>query len=193
MFLGKIVSCSSSGVNGSKTVVVSPMIATLDANGNKQPSVNLVELPHYRIQAGTDAVIIDPEPGDIGVFLCAKRDISNIREGGDVNQVPASFRQFDLADAVMIATIHTKTPTTYIRFKKDGSIEMTAPSSMTINTPLLTLNGDLKVNGKIDSSGNISSSSNIGAEGTVTGGGIVLNTHTHSGVQPGSGNTGGPN
>lgn len=180
MFLGVITAVSSSGVAGSKTVSAKPLTASIDANGNKQPSVSYVELPHYRVQAGVAGLICDPVVGDIGVFVCAKRDISNIKNGIADSQVPASFRSFNLADAVMIATIHTGTPTTYIKMNQDGTIVINAPSSMTITAPTLTVNGNVKVNGTIT------------ATGDIKGGSVVLQSHVHGNVQSGGSNTSGP-
>jgi phage baseplate assembly protein gpV len=47
--------------------------------------------------------------------------------------------------------------------------------------------------GNITAVGNIDLEGSINATGDVVGSGISLRTHTHSGVQPGGGNTGQPN
>ena len=209
VFLAKIVSVSSSGVGGAKTVKAIPLNAKTDANGNAQPSPTYEELPHYRVQAGVAAVIIDPVPGDIGVFVVCTRDISKINSQTTSPQVPNSFRSFSPADAVMIATIHTKAPTTYIHFTQDGKIAIEAPSSVTINTAQATINasGSMSVNspestfsGHVTIKGGLSVSGGEGATvdgsfsatGDVKAGNISLNSHRHSGVQSGGSNTGGP-
>lgn len=180
MFLGVITAVNAGGTGGSKTVSAKPLIASIDANGNKQSTVSYVELPYYRVQAGVAGLIVDPVVGDIGVFICSKRDISNIKNGVADSQVPASFRSFDLADAVMVATIHTGTPTTYIKINQDGTIEVKAPSSMTITAPTVTINGNVKVNGTVT------------ATGDIKGGSVVLQTHVHGNVKAGSDNTSAP-
>lgn len=60
-------------------------------------------------------------------------------------------------------------------------IEITAVSAVDLTAPDgFTINADVTLNGKLD------------ATGDVTAAGISLINHTHSGVDPGSGNTGAP-
>ena len=179
VFLGRVESCATNG-DGSLTVNVTPLTQMIDASGNAYQSPAYVSLPHYRVQAGIAALVIDPVPGDIGVFVCAKRDISNINSGTKNPVPPASFRSFNPADAVMVATIHTKKPTVYVRLKQDNTVEITAPAGVTIDAPETTITGNVKVGGTII------------AQGNVTGDGISLNSHTHPGVEPGGSSTGGP-
>lgn len=212
VFLAKIISVSTKGTEGTKTVTAQPLICQIDANGNALPSPKLVEIPHYRVQAGTGAFVINPHVGDIGVFVCAKRDISNIKNGVTDPQTPASFRSFDLADSIMIATIHTEMASTYIYIDPDsGTIEIKAPESLTINTesaiinanettinaPETTINGHLTVLGGITVSGGggSSMSGDFKLNGTMTAtndviaNGISLHSHVHSGVQTGESDT----
>lgn len=186
MFLGVVTAVKAGGAGGSMTVSAQPLIATLDANGDAQPAVSYVELPYQRVQAGVAALICDPVVGDIGVFVCAKRDISGIKNGARAAQVPASWRQFDLADAVMVATIHTGAPTTYIHMMQDGTIAIRAPSALNVTTPRATILGD------VDITGNVKVTGNLTITGSTSSGGINLNTHVHGGVQSGGSNTAGP-
>ena len=191
VFLARITAVNGGGTGGSKTVSATPLICQIDANGNALPSPQLVEVPYYRVQAGTGALILDPVVGDIGVFVCAKRDISNIKNGVSDPQVPASFRSFDLADSIMIATIHTGVASTYIHISPDGqTIEINAPTSLTVNTATATItaskttvNGDVEINGNLDVKGGMNST------GDLNCGGISFLNHVHSGVEVGSGDT----
>ena len=210
VFLGRIISVKSGGVNGSKTVTAQPLICQIDANGNALPSPKLVEIPHYRVQAGTGAIILDPKVGDIGVFVCCKRDSSNVKNGVSDPQVPASFRSFDLADSIMIATIHTGAADTYIHIiPENGEIIIKAPSSLTVNTAAATINAsgstainspETTISGHVTIRGGLSVSGGEGAQvdgsisasGDITGGNISLQSHRHSGVQAGGSNTGTP-
>lgn len=210
VFLAKIISVSTAGVGGTKTVTAQPLICQIDANGNALPSPKLVEIPHYRVQAGTGAFVINPHVGDIGVFVCAKRDISKIKNGVNDPQTPASFRSFDLADSIMIATIHTETASTYIYIDPDsGTIEIKAPTSLTVNTATATINAsgstsinspETTISGHVTIKGGLSVSGGVGAQvdgsltttGDVVANGISLDTHRHSGVQAGGSNTGTP-
>ncbi len=73
-----------------------------------------------------------------------------------------------------------------INIEARGSISVTSPQSVTITTPTVQINGQLKV------SGSITTPSSITATGPITGAGIGLSTHTHTGVQGGPSSTGGP-
>ena len=210
VFLAKIISVSTKGTEGTKTVTAQPLICQVDANGNALPSPKLVEIPHYRVQAGTGALVVNPHVGDIGVFVCAKRDISKIKNGVNDPQTPASFRSFDLADSIMIATIHTETASTYIYIDPDsGTIEIKAPTSLTVNTATATINAsgstsinspETTINGHVTIKGGLSVSGGEGAQvdgsisasGDITSGNISLQSHVHSGVTSGGSNTGTP-
>ena len=210
VFLAKIISVSTAGVGGTKTVTAQPLICQIDANGNALPSPKLVEIPHYRVQAGAGAFVVNPHVGDIGVFVCAKRDISNIKNGVTDPQTPASFRSFDLADAIMIATIHTGTASTYVYIDPDnGTIEIKAPASLTVNTATATINAsgstsinspETTISGHVTIKGGLSVSGGEGAQvdgaisasGDITSGNISLQSHRHSGVTSGGSNTGTP-
>lgn len=68
-----------------------------------------------------------------------------------------------------------------LRVSIGGSvIDVTADGKVNITA------SELHVSGKITAGGNIESAANVKA------GTIILNSHTHSGVQPGGGSTGGP-
>ena len=204
VFLAKIISVSTAGVGGTKTVTAQPLICQIDANGNALPSPKLVEIPHYRVQAGAGAFVVNPHVGDIGVFVCAKRDISKIKNGVNDPQTPASFRSFDLADSIMIATIHTETASTYIYIDPDnGTIEIKAPKSLTVNTATATINAsgstsinspETTISGHVTIQGGLSVTGGGGAvvTGDVIADGISLVNHVHSGVQAGGSNTGKP-
>lgn len=60
------------------------------------------------------------------------------------------------------------------------NITATAGGVATITAPSIVLNGNVQING------------NLNISGTTIGNGINLNTHLHTGVQPGGGNTGTP-
>ena len=209
MFLGRVDSCQSSGVAGSKTVGATPMSQMIDGNGNAYASPSYPALPHYRIQQGTAAIIMDPRPGDIGVFICSKRDISNVSQGKQPGP-PGSTRSFSPSDAVMVGSIHTKAPTYYISFEDQDKILIHAPAGVTIESdtavtvkaPQVTIDAaETTIKGHVTVEGGLNVAGGSGAAvdgsltttGDVTADGISLTSHTHSGVTPGGGNTGGPN
>ena len=209
MFLGRVDSCQSSGVAGSKTVGATPMSQMIDGNGNAYASPSYPALPHYRIQQGTAAIIMNPRPGDIGVFICSKRDISNVSQGKQPGP-PGSTRSFSPSDAVMVGSIHTKAPTYYISFEDQDKILIHAPAGVTIESdtavtvkaPQVTIDAaETTIKGHVTVEGGLNVAGGSGAAvdgsltttGNVTASGISLTSHTHSGVTPGGGNTGGPN
>lgn len=89
-----------------------------------------------------------------------------------------------------------------------GTIRLKAPTSVTIDTPLTTVTGDLKVLGKSTltglltwlagvsgfggAGGNIVSGTLTQTGGVLSSNGVALSTHTHTGVTAGTGSTGGP-
>ena len=209
MFLGRVDSCQSSGVAGSKTVGATPMSQMIDGNGNAYASPSYPSLPHYRIQQGTAAIIMNPRPGDIGVFVCSKRDISNVSQGKQPGP-PGSTRSFSPSDAVMVGSIHTQVPTYYIDFSDQDKILIHAPAGVTIESdtavtvkaPQVTIDAaETTIKGHVTVEGGLNVAGGSGAAvdgsltttGDVTADGISLTSHTHSGVTQGGGNTGGPN
>ena len=209
MFLGRVDSCQSSGVAGSKTVSATPLPQMVDGNGNAYASPSYPSLPHYRLQQGTAAIIMNPRPGDIGVFVCSKRDISNVSQGKQPGP-PGSTRSFSPSDAVMIGSIHTQEPTYYIDFTDQDKILIHAPAGVTIESdtavtvkaPQVTIDAaETTIKGHVTVEGGLNVAGGSGAAvdgsltttGDVTADGISLTSHTHSGVTPGGGNTGGPN
>ncbi len=206
-FLAKIESCSTSSAGGAKTVSATPLTAQVDGNGNAVSTPTYQNLPHYRVQAGIAALIVDPVAGDIGVFSCAKRDISNISAGTSETQVPGSFRSFSPADAVMVGTVHTQAPTVYIQIKQDNTVLVHAPAGVTIetdasvtinaatsvviNSPETTINGHLTVKAGVSATGG--SENGVHVSGDVVADTVSLKSHTHGGVESGGSNTGTPN
>ncbi len=196
-FVARIDSCSSSGEGGTHSVCATPLICEINGDGDALASPSYVELPHYRFQGGIAAFIVDPEPGDLGVFVCMKRDSTGLNKSSSVSQKPATYRKFNLADSVMVATIHTKDPTVWIHAKQDNTIvihaptgctiesngyikatcatcDITASGSATITAPTITLNGNVTVNGSMAVSGSISDGS------------VNLSTHVHTGDSGGT-------
>jgi len=154
------------------TVDVFPMLQQVGNDGSLWDYSTLYSLPYTRMQGGTNAVIIDPVIGDIGIAIFASRDITTIKSTRKKGK-PGSYRSYDLSDGMYIGGILNATPTRFIQFSDIG-ITITPNTTLTIN-------------------GNVSVTGTITATGDITGAGTSLHTHTHKGVQTGSGNTGAPN
>lgn len=87
--------------------------------GNSQQQDTAFQLPYFRLQGGTNAVIIDPVVGDIGFAVICDRDISSAKNNKDFSN-PGSFRRFSLSDGIYVGGILNDTPQQYIRMSSDG-------------------------------------------------------------------------
>ncbi len=107
-----------------------PLVNQVDAAGNATPHQNLHHLPYFRLQGGTDAVILDPKVGDIGIALFASHDISSVKANkGQAN--PGSGRRYDPADGLYIGGVLNGTPAQYLAFSSSG-ITVMSPSTITV-------------------------------------------------------------
>lgn len=162
---------------GDGTVDVQPMVHQIDGNNAITEHGTIHGLPVWRLQGGTGAVIVTPVAGDIGLALFAREDTSVVRKT-KAPAGPGSRRRYDPADGIYMGGLWGM-PTRTLEFTPDGTV-LTDPTQITVNSPLVTLSQDLKVTGDI-----------------MTGPGSTFNgksfdTHTHSGVQAGSANSGPP-
>ena len=146
-----------------KQVSVKPLVTMVDGYG--QPiQHNIVHgIPYIQLQWGSSAIIATPAVNDIGLCVFCQQDISNVKKTKS-ESIPASFRRFDYSDGIYIGGILNAAPNQYIEFLPGGGINIVSSGDINITSSILKHNGV-----------------NIG------------DTHTHSGVQTGSGNTGAPN
>jgi hypothetical protein len=164
---------NSGGVTPVGFVDVLPLVNQIDGAGNATPHGIVHHLPYMRLQGGTNAVIIDPEIGDLGIAIFADRDISSVKANkGQAN--PGSRRRNDFADGLYIGGFLNGVPVQFLQFTDTG-ITITSPGRVTINAPTITLNGD------------------VASIGTFTNNGVdISSTHVHGGVSPGGSDTGAP-
>jgi hypothetical protein len=219
----KVVAVTNSGgVAGSGFVDVQPLVNMVDGSGNAFLHGVVYHCAYCRVQGGTNAIIIDPKVGDIGLVVFADRDISSaVRNKAQSN--PGSGRMYDMADGLYVFSIVTGAPTQYIEFNAAG-ITITSPVAVTVNAPTATVNAatttvngaDISLNGSASvqvttptftvhgatvlagtisqtGGGTSSFTGNMSTSGSITSQGTVLHTHTHGGVTTGGGNTGAPN
>ena len=183
-------------------VSATPLVAQTDAQGNALPMSPIPKLRFFRYQAGKAAIILDPVAGDQGVAVFFKQDSSGVKDGASQAAPPASFRNFDQSDGVVLGGVQNQAPTVWIEIKQNETIVIHAPQGVKIETdqtaeisagqevkitaPSIRLNGALTTNGQNGGAGTMQ------INGTLRLNEINLNTHTHTGVQTGGGNTGGP-
>ena len=157
---------ASGGVEAVGFVDVRPMVAQVDGRGQPMPHGIIHEGPYFRLQGGTNAVIIDPAVGDIGLAVFASHDLSSVK----ANRAPAnpgSRRRFAMSDALYVGGMLNGAPQNYLRFTASGDIELRPASKVTVL-------GDLE------------------ATGDVRAAGVSLQHHVHTGVETGGGETGPP-
>ena len=186
--LVEVMACSNDGgLSPVGTVDIRPMVNQIDGSNppNPTPFVTIYDVPYMRIQGGSNAVIIDPQVGDIGIAVFASRDISKV-QSTKAQANPGSYRQYDLGDALYVGGLLNGTPLQYIQFT-DAGISIVSPTAITLTAPLITIDGALAQTG-----GNATMSGSLVTTGTVTAEGTNLHTHTHGGVSTGSGVTGEP-
>lgn len=216
--LVKVIAVTNNGgVSSVGFVDIQPLVNQVDGAGNSEPQAPVFDCPYFRLQGGANAVIIDPQVGDIGIAVFADRDISSATANkGEAN--PGSRRKFSMADGLYLGGVLNGTPTQYVQFSTAGiklhsptsivleapdiqlnglTVEITATTSTTVTTPTFTVNGATVLNGPLSQgNGSAGGAANmlgpITVTNDVTAGGKSLKTHVHSGVQTGTGNTGAP-
>ena len=200
----KVLAVNGGGLAPVGTANIQPLIQQQTATGEMVPYPAIYNAPYFRLQGGANAIIIDPAPGDIGFAVFSSRDISGVkRTRGD--SATASLRKFSLSDAIYVNGILNSTPTQYIQFSQAGitvysptAINLTAPTvtitadqQVTVDTPLMTITGQMTQTGA-KGSGAQTSGGITNTGGTISSNGITLETHVHGKTMPGSGNTGVP-
>jgi len=128
------------------TVDVLPLVYQVDGQGQAYPHATIHKFPYLRLQGGTrGAVIIDPQPGDIGLAVFCARDISTVK-ATKAPGLPGSRRRFDWADGVYFGGMLNGAPTQYVEFT-DAGITLKTPNTVTIDAPTAEFTGDIAVQG----------------------------------------------
>lgn len=190
---------NAGGVAAAGKVDVQPMIHQLDGAGNIVPHGTVYGLPYFRLLGGTDAVILDPKVGDIGIAVFADRDASAV-VATQKPAAPGSARRNDYADGFYLGGILNGTPNQYIRFSSEG-IEVVSPTKIHLQAPNIeadastqfkVVSPDIQLQGAVHITGAQTNDNTIVASGDVTGAGTSLHMHKHGGVQTGGGQTSAP-
>jgi hypothetical protein len=134
----KVITCSNDGgVSPVGTVDVQVLVNQISGNGVPTPHVTMYGLPYLRVQGGSNAVIIDPEPGDIGVAVFSSRDITNVKSTKKQAN-PGSFRTHDFSDGMYLGGLLNGTPLQYMQFTEDG-ISIVSPTAITVTAPSVSI------------------------------------------------------
>jgi hypothetical protein len=165
----------------------------ITGDGQALPHGTVFNAPYMRMQGGANAVILDPQAGDLGVCVFAMRDITPIKKDPVAalsrapvpGAPPGSKRTYSLSDALYIGGMLNGVPTQYVRFSSEG-IELVSPTKVTLQAPEIDLKGTVAQTG-----GNVTMANDLDVTGTITGqvdviaGTISGKTHVHSDPQGG--------
>lgn len=184
---------------------VMPLVSGFSADGSRIDNSTVFNVPVWRLQRGPSAVIMDPIEGDIGLMLCCDRDITKVRDEKK-ESLPASKRVHSKSDGIYLGGVLNAEPSQYVKFSNDGidivsplvvqvngnTVVVNADEKISLNAPVIEANGHL-TQGSGSYAGDAMFGGTITATGEITGSGIKLSTHNHSGVERGSSNTDSPN
>lgn len=164
------------------TVNVQPLVNQLDGSGNATPHGTVFGLPYVRMQGGTNAVIMTPKVGDLGLIVIADRDTSAARAAKGIAN-PGSLRKFNAADGVYIGGILNGVPDQTVEFTDDGVVITDKNGhKIEMKSTGVEITGDVKVNGKIEATAGVTA-------GLGGGDQVTLQHHLHGGVTVGAGTT----
>jgi phage baseplate assembly protein gpV len=182
----------------------------------------LVDVPVIFPRGGGCTLTFPVRAGDECLLIFSDRCIDFWWQSGGV-QEPVDQRQHDLSDAFAIvgpqsqaqkisnismsgAQLRTDDGAAFVEVAAGHDITVETPGKLTasaqggteITSPTIVLNGAVTINGSLiqgmgPGGGSATMLGPVTVTNDVTAGGKSLTTHTHSGVQTGSGNTGAPN
>jgi hypothetical protein len=189
--LVKVVKVTNTGgVSPVGFVDVQPLVNQMTGDRVAVPHGVIFNIPYFRMQGGANAIILDPQVGDIGMCAFASRDLSAVKADPQAAVAsganPGSLRTFDYADGLYFGGLLNGVPTQYVAFAS-GGITVVSPTKITLQAPEIDLKGTV-----VQTGGNVSMSGSLTVTGDVTGHGTSLHTHEHSGVTAGGANTGPP-
>lgn len=147
---------NSGGLSPYGLVDVIPLVSQINpVDGTTTPHGTVSRLPYFRIQGGANAVIMDPEAGDVGLAIFAMRDISAVKANpaqavSNANAAkgtpPGSLRQLDMADGLYVGGFLNGVPTQYIQFLQAGAgVKIVSPTKVTVQAPEIDLTAGTKV------------------------------------------------
>lgn len=195
-------------------VDVQPLIDILYRDGTTEAQSPILSVPVVFPSSSTSAFTFEINVGDTVLCVFSQRSLDIFKNGSGTPLPPNDYRKLSIRDAVAIPGLapfsksinnpakrrltHSTTDAVVahnigtaneveIRLKKSGDIVINAPNkNVTVNASSANIN----VN-NTNWDGNITLNGNYTINGVLTINGIVFENHTHSGVQPGGGNSGG--
>jgi hypothetical protein len=139
------------GLAGMGSVDVQPLVNLVDGAGNATPQGTIYELLYFRMQGGTNAIIMDPAVGDIGMAGFCSRDISSVKANKAPSN-PGSFRRFSMSDGIFFGGMLNGVPSQYIILNSSG-VQVVSPTAITLTAPTITLDGNVATTGTVTNNG----------------------------------------
>lgn len=115
----RVMAVRNAGLAPVGQVDITVLVDMVDGQGNTVQHGTISNVPYFRLQGGTNAVIVDPSPGDIGMACFCSRDISAVKSVKDAAP-PGSWRSHDFSDALYLGGFLNGTPTSYIQITDGG-------------------------------------------------------------------------
>ncbi|EKN5157559.1 phage baseplate protein [Yersinia enterocolitica] len=122
----------------------------------------IYNIPVWRLQRGSSAIIMNPVAGDIGLIAVCDVDIS-VARAARKESVPGSNRKHSQSDAIYFGGVLNGQPTQFIEFADSelnitspnpvnitcSKANITAPDGVEMQTPLLHVSGNITADGNI--------------------------------------------
>lgn len=185
-------------------VIAQLIVTSIAPDGTKTtgPYPELREVPVIFPSGGGCIMTFPISIGDECVVLFNDRQLDNWHING-AGYPPTVGRLHDFADPIAFvglrsnpnalappsttaAQLRTTDGASFIELGTDGHVTVTNATTVVINTGAVTINAPVTINNNLTVTGTIE------ADGNIVGNGVNLDTHHHTGVTTGSGNTGGP-
>jgi phage baseplate assembly protein gpV len=161
-------------------------------DGSSVTTPVIAEVPVLWNRAGQASITFPLTRGDQGLVIFCDYDIGAWAVELDEN-TPQSLRRHNLTDAVFLPQTHglKESSALGLSLQYGANQVLIANDFVTITQGSNTL--VMNASGVTLTAGNITLAGNVAVSGTLSVGGKDFDTHTHSGVQTGAGNTGAPN
>lgn len=143
-------------------VDVLPLVTRTDSSGAVIANSTIFNVPVFRLQRGSSAIIMNPAAGDIGMIAICDRD-NSIARANRKQSVPGSGRTHSKSDALYLGGFLNSEPDQVIEFSDDAinirtpnpvnincsSASITAPDGVTVTTPTMHVTGSITAGGDI--------------------------------------------
>lgn len=133
----RVKSVAGVGVNPVGFVSIEILVDQVTGNDMTIPHGEIANVPYMRLQGGSNAVIIDPQVGDIGMAVFCSRDISAVKNARQ-SAPPGSRRMYSFSDCAYMGGVLNGAPAQYIQFTAGGII-IHSPSSVKGEAPLIQM------------------------------------------------------